>query len=144
MDSSRLPTDGESWMRWVEQQLRILNRHTHQAVGSSDPPPPAWTNPTLQNGWVNFLAGTVPVGYRLVGDVVQVRGTIKSGTLAKAVFTLPSGFRPAAGSVYFVGLAGAGAARIDIEWTGAVTVRSYFSSGSNSMVSLSGISFSIT
>lgn len=54
----------------------------------------AWTAATFQNSWVNFDAAHTSVAYRKVGDVVQVRGIAKSGTLVLPIFTLPAGFRP--------------------------------------------------
>lgn len=56
--------------------------------------PTAWTAVTFQNGWSNFGGGYQAAQYRKIGDVVQVRGLIKSGTVGSAAFTLPAGFRP--------------------------------------------------
>jgi hypothetical protein len=55
-----------------------------------------WTGVTFQNGWVNFGGAYQTAQYRKVGDVVQVRGVIKSGTVGSIAFTLPVGFRPPA------------------------------------------------
>ena len=101
-----------------------------------------WIAPTLGNSWADFLAGVAPTAYRRIGDVVELRGAIKSGTVNTTVFTLPVGARPTAGIEIFPVVAGAGGARLDIGTNGTVTVRSYFSSGSNLMVSLSGVRFS--
>ena len=58
--------------------------------------PTAWTNLTLQNGWVN-VGGAQPLAmYRKVADMVYLRGRIASGTLNTAMFTMPVGFRPLA------------------------------------------------
>ena len=144
MASNWLPTDGNSWMRWVEQQLRILNRHTHPGSDSGGSAT-AWTAPTLQNGWVYYGTGSgmAQPGYRLVGDVVQVRGAIKSGSTGSPIFTLPVGLRPAGGAETFVVSAGPGAARVEVSWTGTVRVLGYLGGGTNAMVTLSGVSFSI-
>ena len=57
--------------------------------------PTAWTAVTFENSWVDFGAGSRQVcQYRKVGDMVQLRETMKSGTLAATAFTLPVGFRP--------------------------------------------------
>ena len=57
--------------------------------------PTAWTAVTFENFWVDFGAGSRQVcEFRRVGDIVQLRGTMKSGTLSATAFTLPVGFRP--------------------------------------------------
>ena len=101
---------------------------------------PAWTAPTLTNGWTNFGAGTIAAGYRLRGGVVELRGTIKGGSAAVAAFTLPVGFRPSAVHL-FTALADPGVARLDVGSDGVVTVRAYAAGGSNAIVSLNGVSF---
>ena len=53
----------------------------------------AWTAATFQNGWINYPAAQ-PAQYRKLGDMVQVRGMIKSGTYAQTALNLPVGFRP--------------------------------------------------
>jgi hypothetical protein len=58
--------------------------------------PSAWTAVTFQNSWVDFGATYQSVEYRKVNDLVEVRGFMKSGTLAVTAFTLPVGFRPPA------------------------------------------------
>lgn len=100
----------------------------------------SWTAPTLTNSWADYGAGVVATGYRRVGDVVHLRGAIKSGTLAAAAFTLPVGYRPTGVEIFYV-VAGPGGARLDVGSDGQVTVRDYRSSGTNAMVTLSGVSF---
>jgi len=56
--------------------------------------PTVWTAVTFQNAWVNFGGGEQPMQYRKIGDMVQLRGVIKSGALNTVAFTLPAGFRP--------------------------------------------------
>lgn len=55
-----------------------------------------WTGVTFSNSWVDFGSPQQAAQYSKAGDVVRVRGVIKSGTLNTAAFTLPSGFRPPA------------------------------------------------
>ena len=55
--------------------------------------PTAWTNATLQNNWVNLGGSYSPAGYRKIGDIVYLRGTVKTGTLGVPMFTLPVGYR---------------------------------------------------
>lgn len=54
----------------------------------------AWTAPTFTNAWVNFGGSTQIARYRKVGDVVEIEGLIKTGTIGLSAFTLPAGFRP--------------------------------------------------
>ena len=99
---------------------------------------------TFLNGWVN-LDGIRPASYRKVGDEVQLRGMVQSGTLQGPAFTLPAGFRlpqnshfPAATSPYVAGVvvvfgAADPAAGGVAPWT-----------GSNFWFDLSSIRFSVT
>lgn len=61
-------------------------------------PPDDWAAVgSFSNGWVNFGGSTSPLAYRKGADgAVQVRGTVKSGTLNTTVFTLPAGYTPSA------------------------------------------------
>ena len=104
------------------------------------PPSTAWATPTLTGSWVNHGAGVAPASYRRTGMHVELQGAIKSGTLAVTAFTLPVGFRPAAIHVFSVSCE-SGTARLDVTTDGSVIVRSYSGSGSNALVSLSGIRF---
>ncbi|MGV9001531.1 MAG: hypothetical protein ACOH18_01060 [Candidatus Saccharimonadaceae bacterium] len=58
----------------------------------------AWSNLTLVNGWVPYLAGSYPSPqYIKTSDgLVQLRGLIKAGTASydTIITTLPAGFRP--------------------------------------------------
>jgi hypothetical protein len=104
--------------------------------------PTTWTNVTFQNGWVNYGAGQQNAQYRKIGDLVYLRGGIKSGTNGLAAFTLPVGFRPAG----VVNLIGPGntlgqAAHITITTAGAVNVSC--EGGSTAFASLDGSVFSI-
>jgi hypothetical protein len=65
----------------------------HRHVFSLEPT--AWVAPSFSNGWAN-AAGVQAVQYRRVGDEVQLRGVMASGTVGAAAFTLPAGFRPPA------------------------------------------------
>ena len=58
--------------------------------------PSAWTDVSFQNSWVNYGLGEQNVQYRKIGDLVYLRGVMKSGTVGVAYpgFTLPTGFRP--------------------------------------------------
>lgn len=51
--------------------------------------------PAFANGWVNANSGAATVGFfKDPGNVIFLRGTIKSGTVGAAAFVLPAGYRP--------------------------------------------------
>jgi len=57
--------------------------------------PTAWTAPTLLNSWVVWGAGSFQIPqYRKIGDMVQMRGSVKGGTIPSVILTLPVGHRP--------------------------------------------------
>lgn len=106
-------------------------------AGAVDVP---WIVPTMLNGWANYDASLFsPAGYRKIGDIVYLRGLVKSGTMAVAVFTLPVGYRPpralilAATSNDLFG-------EIRVEMDGTVKAQV----GSNIWISLDNIQFSVT
>lgn len=53
-----------------------------------------WIAPTLTNSWVNLGSSNTAAGYRKRFGMTEIRGTIASGTLTAAAFTLPVGYRP--------------------------------------------------
>jgi hypothetical protein len=55
-----------------------------------------WIAPALLNGWVNYGAPWAVAGYRRIGNIVLLKGLIRSGTLAQPGFIVPAGFRVAA------------------------------------------------
>src|SRR6188472_2661435 len=67
----------------------IANLKTATAVG-------AWTNASLANGWTNYGGNVQVLQYRKIGDIVYVRGGLKSPGPSgpTVVTTLPVGFRP--------------------------------------------------
>ena len=54
-----------------------------------------WKYFVYENSWVDNSSTTNSAQYRKVGDIVELRGTVKDGTLGTAIFTLPVGYRPA-------------------------------------------------
>jgi hypothetical protein len=62
----------------------------------------AWTAPTLAGTWVNFGSGFTTAGYRRIGDMVHLKGTIKLGVVNTTAFTLPVGYRPTAQAIFAV------------------------------------------
>lgn len=98
--------------------------------------PGAWTAPTLLNSWVNVGAPQQVAQYRKVGDMVQLRGSVKNGTATSGttIYTLPTGFRPPTQHI-FVTLDGANAAgRFDVDTSGNVLIQV----GSNAQFTLIG------
>lgn len=97
--------------------------------------------PSYQNSWTDWGNPWQGAAYwKDKNGIVHISGLIKGGTVGQAAFTLPAGYRPATnGNLLFVTLTGANVlGRIDVESSGAVRVAA---AGSNSLVSLSGISF---
>jgi hypothetical protein len=90
------PADREQLLELLLQQiLDEVDADLYAQAGVT-----AWTAVTFQNGWVNFGSGYAEAKYRKVGDRVEVRGAVKTGTVGTAVFTLPAGFRPPAKIIY--------------------------------------------
>lgn len=57
--------------------------------------PTAWTAVTFVGGWVDYGDGVnQTMQYRKVGDIVELRGLIKTGAIPSTAFVLPVGFRP--------------------------------------------------
>ena len=57
----------------------------------------AFSVPGYTNSWVNNggpASGATAAGYRKIGNVVRLGGTIKTGSFGNAFVTLPGGFRP--------------------------------------------------
>jgi len=101
--------------------------------------PTAWTPVTFTGGWVNFGGAYQTAQYRKVGDVVQMRGVIKSGTMGAAAATLPVGFRPPATN-QFVGVSAGTFGYTVVDASGAVVP----SIGTNASFDLSPVTFSVT
>lgn len=90
----------------------------------------------FQNSWNEFLG--LQVSYRLIGQVVVLKGSIYAGTAATA-FTLPSGYRPTQLMTFAViDSTSATPKRLQIDSTGTVTPQT-----ATDLQSLDGISFAI-
>lgn len=101
--------------------------------------PTEWTAPTFQNSWTNYGSGFRDAAYRKVGDRVELRGLVKNGTMSTAMFTLPEGHRPTGVEIFSTAAADAfGEVRIYND--GQVQ----FVIGSNTWVTLDGLSFSVS
>ena len=97
-----------------------------------------WIAPTLLSDWENFGAEFSIAGYRKIGSVVYLRGVLRNGSAASAIFfTLPSGYRPFYAQT-LTSFSAAGPCRIDIYPDGGVYA---VNNGSTTSTSLDGISF---
>lgn len=80
-----------------------------------------WQAPVYENGWTDYGSGWAAGAYRKeAGNVVRVRGLVRSGTAA-TIFTLPVGYRPAAGLIFTVETS-AGPQRMNVRSSGVVDV----------------------
>jgi hypothetical protein len=101
-----------------------------------------WQTPTLGNSWINVSGEQTAQYQKLPDGTVVLRGSISSGTVGAAIFTLPTGYRPSATKrEVFMQIAGGGICEIDVLTTGVVQVAQYIASGTNAFVSLAGIRF---
>jgi hypothetical protein len=126
--------------RDVERRLRLL-----EAVATFTTldaryvaVPTAWTAVTFAGAWVNFGAPYSDCQYRKVGDTVQLRGMMKSGTMVTTAFTLPAGFRPPT-SLFMATVSNAAFGSFTIDSAGAFTPQA----GTNAYVSIT-CSFSVS
>lgn len=102
--------------------------------------PGSWTAPTLLNSWANFGGAFQVAQYRKVGDMVQLRGLIRLGTVTNTAFTLPTGFRPPA-DLLFISQDNNQAGRIDIIASSGNVIPQAVD---NTFQSLNGIQFSVS
>ena len=98
----------------------------------------AFIAPTFLNSWVNFDATTFnAAGYYKDGfGIVHLRGLVKTGTVALAIFTLPAGYRPVKTELFSV-VSNNAFGRVDVDTGGNVIL----TIGSNAFASLDGITF---
>lgn len=96
--------------------------------------------PTLLNSWVNVGGSEMTAGYWKDADgIVHLQGSIRSGTITSAAFTLPAGYRPSAEIDFAVSSYGA-FGEVSILANGNVIPQV----GSNINFGLDGISFRTT
>lgn len=99
----------------------------------------AWTAPSYANSWVDFGGARTAGGYRLnsLGQV-ELRGSIKDGTIASAAFTLAVGYRPPT-EVYLITTSNGAFGEIRILADGRV----FPNIGNNTSFSLEGAFFDV-
>lgn len=99
--------------------------------------------PGFQTSWVNFGPTTYDTAafYKDPLGVVHLKGTVSGGAIGP-IFTLPPGYRPAKSQFFPVNAANAyGVVLIRGTSEGVQAGRVHFNAGSNSFVSLDGITF---
>jgi len=76
------------------------------------------------NSWVNYsLDYYQEAQYRRIGDVVEIRGTMKNGTDSATAFTLPPGYRPVGHHLYPEDASGPTHARLNVLSDGTISVQ---------------------
>lgn len=97
-----------------------------------------WTNATYQNSWTTFAAPFSAARY-IKDDlgIVHLDGLVRSGTIGAAIFTLPTGFRPAYQQLLAVVTNPNTIGRVDVQTDGQVVA----SNGNNGWISLAGLTF---
>jgi hypothetical protein len=93
--------------------------------------------PTYAGTWVNYGAPYLAGGYYLDGfGIVHLQGSIRTGTINTAAFTLPAGYRPTA-TLTFAVVSNNTIGGVTVDSAGVVTP----TFGNNAYVSLDGITF---
>jgi len=130
-------TDASAGYQWVSIQrlgtepVAYPTSEAWHIVGNA-------SEPAFQSGWVNYGSGLAPAGfYKDPTGLVHLRGTMASGTIAAAMFTLPVGYRPAYNLIFQGTTAGGTGARVDVTPAGALVPQI----GTNPYFAIDGISF---
>jgi hypothetical protein len=111
-----------------------------QATNPPTQPASAWTNLTLASGWTP-RAGAVPQ-YRMVGDVVQLRGRALGA--AGTITTLPVGFRPVSDTLTVIGVITGGVWATGVLYVDPPTGQVTMQTTGQSEVALNQVMFSVT
>lgn len=98
----------------------------------------SWVTPVFTNSWVNYNPALSQAGYRLVQNIVYLRGTL-AGSTGTSAFTLPAGFTPTLETT-FPASVNTGFAYLDIKANGQC-IPNY--TGGPSYLAIDGISFFI-
>lgn len=105
----------------AELQRAASNVTPWRRVGASG-------QPAFTNSWVNFDPSATTferAAFRKIGDIVYIRGLVASGSLANAVFVLPTDCRPPKTLVFqSICSSVATVARLDIDAVGNVLAQS--------------------
>jgi hypothetical protein len=123
---------------YVEDMGPVIYNAAPAPIGT----PTAWTALTLQNSWVNFGGGYQVGQYRMVGDIVYLRGVVCSGTAGQTIATLPAGYRPPLAQSILCQLGTPGATSYVI--AGPAGTLTPPAGTANGFLDLSSVQFSIT
>lgn len=116
----------------IDGDLTFPTDPNFHVIGSTGAPP-------FTNGWLNWGPPYHDVGYwKDPLGFIHLRGTLKSGTVGSAAFTLPPGMRPALTAGPFIVFSNGAAGRVDVGADGTVTP---LSPSNNANVVLDGIYF---
>lgn len=109
------------------------------------PTPEAWNTvgsdggrTSFKNGWSSF-GGAFPNAqyYKDPFGVVHLRGVVKGGNVAYAMFTLPIGYRPTGGEEVFAAQTFGSVRTVSVQVNGHVLT----GATNNALIFLSGVSF---
>jgi hypothetical protein len=133
-------TTPRTWVAGEVVTAALLNTHLRDNLDALGNPATPWIAPTALNSWVNFGASDSQLGYRKIGDRVELRGLVKSGTgMGFGIFVLPAGYVPPKTLRFAVNSNSAfGMLRVDSAGNVVPDV------GSTTSFSLDGVSFSVT
>jgi len=112
---------------------------TASSAGYASAYPAGWVSLPYGTGWADYGTGYSQGRYRIIGDMVELRGLVKrtSGT-GTTIATLPVGYRPTRQTLFSV-ITNTGTGRVDALATGIIKLNS----GGSGWVSLDGLAFSI-
>lgn len=102
-------------------------------VATGPQPATTWVSPTLNSPWTNYSGGWQAARYtRDAMGTVFIEGLVNGAPSPSVIFTLPAGFRPAAGLIFST-VANNGFARIDVAANGDV---SWNTGGTSAFISI--------
>lgn len=82
---------------------------------------PAWTTPTLINGWLATGGGNVLPAYKVIpGPMLRIKGMIRAGVIGSPAFTLPVALRPSEEFTFATISSGITFSRINVQADGDV------------------------
>lgn len=128
--------DGRYYTKTQSDQRYAAINHNHDNVYAKIAQE-SWTAPTLAGSWSAIGTGYNPPGYKKNTIMeAKLRGRIGGGTVGSTIWTLPTGYRPAATETHAAAAAG-GTAEIEIRTDGKIVLIS----GDPTWISLDGIYF---
>jgi hypothetical protein len=138
-DPTLFPDEFKAWLpRWLQGNVNFSVDSTQLPDVESQKLVGVTGNAQFSNSWTNFGGTNASAAYyKDPFGRVFLKGTVKSGTVNTAIFTLPVGYRPQEAEVFAVYCNGA-VGFITVNPDGTVVQSG---GGSNASLTLSGISF---